>query len=393
MYVVLTTFPPRGGSGNVGDKLIEHAVKEMIGREKGSVEFVTVFREDPLDDLLPQVNASAAVLMPGFAIRDTPMHPRTYRLIDDVRRIRAPLIPIGANWNVYPGDAWSRRRVQYSPETVAFLRHVAGQVEHLSCREYHVCDVLKRHGIDNTLMTGDPAWFDLPSIGRAMRRPARISRLVFSPPLSPFYAGQAEQIIEMLAEIFPDAEKICSMHLADLDTVDADAGRGPENSAALTPEVTIKNRRIRAVAAGQGFDVRQASGDLGRIDFYDTCDLHVGYECHSHLAFLRKRIPSVLIAEDARGVGFSYTLSVGGFDGFVRSQTPARAAAQKTITSGYATTIEEYSNAPARGDVHLDIRQFLEEELDSGFRRYLGLSAYLDDIYERVMRPFIRSLP
>ena len=390
MYIVLTTFPV-GGSGNVGDKLIEHAVKELVTREKGGVEFLTIFREEPLDDYLPQINAARAVLMPAFPIRDTPMYPVTMRLVDDLSRIRVPLIPMGANWNVYPGDAYSRRHVQYSPETVAFLRHVAGQVAHFSCREYHVCSVLKRHGITNTLMTGDPAWFDLPSIGKAMRRPARVSRLVFSPPLSPFYAGQAEQLIEMLAGLFPDAEKICSMHLADLDTIDEKAT--PENSAALTPEVTVKNRRIRAKALEQGFDVRQVSGDLGRIDFYESCDLHVGYECHSHLGFLRKRVPSVLIAEDARGVGFNYTLGVGGFDGFVRCQRPEAAATRKTITSGYATTVEEYSNAPARGDVHLDVRQFLEEELASGFRRYAGMSAFLDEVYEKAMRPFIQSLP
>jgi hypothetical protein len=372
--------------------LIEQAVKELVTREKGNVEFLTIFREESLDDYLPQINASRAVLMPGFAIRDTPMHPMTYRLVDDLSQIRVPLIPMGANWNVYPGDVYSRRHTRYSAETVGFLRHVAGQVERFSCREYHVCSVLKNHGITNTVMTGDPAWFDLPSMGKPMRRPAQVSRLVFSPPLSPFYAGQAEQLIEMLAALFPDAEKVCSMHLADLDTAD-DSGDEPENSAAMTPEVTVKNRRIRAKATEMGFEVRQVSGDLGRIDFYEACDLHVGYECHSHLGFLRKRIPSVMIAEDARGVGFNYTLGVGGFDGFVRSQYPALAASRKTITSGYATTIEEYSNAPARGDVHLDVRQFLEEELGSGFRRYAGMADYLDEVYEKSMRPFVQALP
>jgi len=30
-------------------------------------------------------------------------------------------------------------------------------------------------------MTGDPAWYDLASFGKPMRRPARIERLAFTP--------------------------------------------------------------------------------------------------------------------------------------------------------------------------------------------------------------------
>ena len=392
MYVLLTTFP-QGGSGNVGDKLIEQSVKALVTREKGACEFFTIFREAPLEPHLARVNAARAVLMPAFPVRDTPMYPGTYRLVEDLSQIRVPLVPIGANWNVYPGDAVSRSRVRYSPQTTAFLRRVAGQVVQFSCREYFTCRVLARHGVENTLMTGDPAWYDLASLGKPMRRPRRVEKLVFSPPLSPYYARQAEQVIEMLAELFPRAEKYCSMHLADLDTAGEEGPEAAENSAALTPAVTQKNRRIRAHAQAHGFEIRQVSGDLARTRFYEECDLHVGYECHSHLAFLSQRIPSVLIAEDARGVGFNYTLGVGGFEGFVRCQAPPAEPVRKTITSGYCTTLAEYSVAPARVDVHAALRGFIQEELASGFRRYLGLSSYIDELYEQVMRPFIRSIP
>ena len=212
MYVLLTTFP-QAGSGNVGDKLIEQSVKALVTREKGESEFFTIFREAPLEPHLARINAARAVLMPAFPVRDTPMYPGTYRLLEDLSQIRVPLVPIGANWNVYPGDAVSRRCVRYSPQTTAFLRRVAGQVAQFSCREYFTCRVLARHGVENTLMTGDPAWYDLASLGKPMRRPRRVEKLVFSPPLSPYYARQAERVIEVLAELFPRAEKYCSMHL------------------------------------------------------------------------------------------------------------------------------------------------------------------------------------
>ncbi|MFW6059511.1 MAG: hypothetical protein ACODAQ_04985 [Phycisphaeraceae bacterium] len=391
MYTVLTTCPPYG-SRNVGDKLIEQRMKELVQREKGEAEFVTIFREEPLDDHLDRINASRAVLMPAFPVRDTPMHPGTYRLVEDLRRIEPPLIPIGGNWNVYPGDAQSRRFVRYSEPTVAFLRHVAGQVAQLSCREYGVCAVLARHGIENTAMTGDPAWYDLASIGKPMHRPARIERVAFSPPLSPYYADQGEQIMRMLAAQFPEAQRYCAMHLADAATSGDAQDQKAENSAAMSPDVARKNRRMREVAVELGFEVMELAGRLEGMAAYDGMDLHVGYECHAHLYFFSKRRPSVLIAEDARGVGFNETLGVGGFTGFQRAQSEA-AAPRKTLTSGYCTSLAELAIAPPRLEVHEAVRQFLEQELANGFRRYVGLAGYLDEIYEQVMRPFIRALP
>lgn len=389
MYTVITTTPPYG-SRNVGDKLIEHRTKEIFRKEKNATKFLTVFREEPLEEHLETVNASRGILMPAFPIRDNPMYPVTVRLVKDLSRIKVPLIPVGANWNVYPGDVQSRREVQYSKETVDFLRYVAGQIKHISCREYYVVQVLKKHGITNTIMTGDPAWFDLQSLGKPMRRPSEIKRVVFTPPLSPYYADQAAALMTMIAEQFPAAERLCGMHLADAETSDTTKA---ENSAALSPAVTAKNRRIRQLADKLDFQVLELAGDLEALSrHYDRSDLHVGYEAHAHVYLLSKRRPSVLIAEDARGVGFNYTLGVGGFSGFTRAQA-ASASQRKTITSGYCTSLDELALAPPRTDVHEAVRSFLEEELASGFRRYLGLPAFLDDTYAQVMQPFVRSLP
>ena len=390
MYTVLTTCPDYG-SRNVGDKLIEQKTKELIVHERGVSEFLTIFREEPLEPYLTEINGSRAILMPAFPVRDAPMYPVTYRLVEDLDQIRVPMIPVGANWNVYPGDAQSREEVTYSQKTVTFLRRVADQVDQLSCREFHACHVLEKHGIQNTLMTGDPAWFHLPALGEPMRRPTTLERVVFSPPLSPYYVDQAEALMRVLDSLAPDAERICAMHLADAGDQEEATVRS-ERSAAMTPAVAEKNRRVRALANELGFQVREMAGDLQALELYETCDLHVGYECHAHASFLSRRIPSILIAEDARGVGFNYTLGVGGFDGFVR--TPGSSSvARKEITSGYCTSLEEFALAPARRDVDEEVGQFLSEELESGFRRYVGLASYLDRVYREVMRPFIQSLP
>ena len=388
MYTVITTCP-ESGSRNVGDKLIETRLKELLKAEKGDSEFLTIFREEPLDDRLAEINATRAALMPAFPVRDTPMYPGTYRLAQELDSIRVPMIPVGANWNAYPGDAETRRAVNYSQETTAFLQYVASQTPQVSCREYHLPRILARHGVPNTVMTGDPAMFRLDRLGQPMARPSSVENVVFSPPLSPYYADQAKAVMTLLAELFANARRTCAFHLADRSQ-----GGGPrsENSAAMTPAVAEKNRRIREHAADLAFEVLDVAGRVEGLATYDACDLHVGYECHAHLCFLSARLPSVLIAEDARGVGFNYTLGVGGFRGFERARGSS-AVRRKTHTSGYCTDPEERAVAPPRADLCEALEQYLVEEADSGFRRFLGLADRLDELYERAMRPFVRSLP
>lgn len=388
MYTVLTTCPDFG-SRNVGDKLIEVRLRELIHRELGEAEFFVLFREEPLDDHLEKINSSKAILLPAFPIRDTPIHPGTYRLVGDLDRIKVPMIPVGSNWNTYPGDAWTRSSLRYSDETTSFLKRIASQNQNFSCREYFACEILKNHGVTNTVMTGDPAMFRETHFGKSMHRPSSPKQIVFSPPLSPFYADQALRVMKMLADLFPDARKLCAFHLADPGT---SGNAKSENSAAMTSDVGLKNKRVREAAATLGFNVLELAGSFDNMLVYDDCDLHVGYECHAHLYFMSMRRPSILIAEDARGVGFNYTLGVGGFNGFARAQYPA-AGERKSHTSGYCTTVSELAVAPPRMDVHIEIGQFLAEECASGFRRYLGVPDLLDELYETAMKPLICSLP
>jgi len=400
MYIVLTTMPKQG-SGNVGDLLIELSLRELVTRETGEREFVTFFREEPLDAHLDLIAQAKAVLMPGFAIRDLPMTPGCYQLVDDWSRIRTPLVPVGANYNVYPGDAVTREQVTYSPGTRAFLEYVSRQYPTVSCRERHTLRVLARQGITNTAMTGDPAWFDPACFGQPMRRPREVCKVVFTPPLSPFYADQAEAMMRVIAEVFPAAQRYCAFHMADADAlpqlrregaIDDGDGELAERSAAMSQAVLAKNRRVRTWCRELGFEVREASFDLGRIAFYGDCDLHVGYECHAHLYFLRKRIPSLLIHEDARGVGFTDTMGGMGVNGF-RRQTQSVSMARKAVTSGYCTSPEEYQTAPCDPGAPERVRRLLNEELASGFRRCSEIGQFIDEIYRTAMGPFLRALP
>ena len=275
-YTVLTTFPSQRSSANVGDQLIEVALKRLVEKERGRTEFLTIFREDPLDAALAQINATSAILLPGFPIRDVPMYPGCYRLVEDLDRIKVPLIPVGANWNVYPGDGVSRDNLRYSDATLRFLQRVAGGVNQFSCREVTVCEVLARHGITNTLMTGDPAWYDPEYLWRPFHRPASVERLAFSPPLGAHYRDQGIAVLQELRRFFPHARGFCAMHLTDAKT-SRFGDKSATNDASMRLEVAEKNEAIRAEARRLGFEVVEAAGDINKLAFYKDCDLHLGY--------------------------------------------------------------------------------------------------------------------
>jgi len=364
MYTILTTMK----TGNVGDQLIVESAKNLIKHIKGNIDFLEFFREDDLTEHLDQINKTKAIIMPHFGLRDPDMHPRTYHLTKDLKQIKIPLIPIGVGWKGFPGDHETLKTLRYSKNTTKFLKYISNQVDVLLCREDYTCQILANHGIKNTVMGGDCAWYNIENIGKQMKRPESIDKLVFTTPYLPLYLDQAKKIINMLAKLFPKTTKYCSLH-AGLDVISTD-------------------KELADYAKKQGFQIKDVSNDIKKIGFYRDCDLHVGYRCHGHINFLQNRIPSILLHEDGRGVGFSHSFGVGGFDAFRRKPN----SIFKTIgkISG-RNLISKQIEADTLVDKK--ILQFIEEELKTGFRRYVGLSKFIDETYEKIMKPFIEAIP
>lgn len=366
MYVLLTTWP-QGGSGNVGDKLITESAKDFIERETGDGEFRQFFREEDLNPHLEVINQSNGVLMPGFALRE-PLCPDTYHLVDDLSKIEVPIIPLGSGWKSYPGDFNDNQQKLYSEETVRTIKEIANQISHFGCREYYTKRILKRHGIRNASMVGDCAWYDIDSFGTEMHRPSQIDDLVFTTPHSGHYEDQAIKMVNMLAEIFPGATLYCSFH----------------------SEPTPHEERIRTAAESRGFDIITAANDLSKIEFYANADLHVGYRVHGHIAFLRKRRPSVLLSEDGRGIGFSETFGHKTFPAFTRRLTQS---VYKDMPSGRSLERVVERKKAASSILVEEVEQYLREEMRSGFRRLQHIPAVIDSTYPRMKETLAPILP
>lgn len=384
MFTILSTYPSHA-SGNVGDKLLEEQTKNLIRKETDVKDFQVYFRHRDFTSTVERLNEASAIILPAFAIRE-PVYPDTYRLTDELEDITSPLIPLAANWSHYPGDAESNSSLTYSEMTRSFLNRLNAQDElsKFTARDVFTKRILERHGIETTLV-GDLAWYHEEYLGEPMRTTRGINHVVMTTPHNAHYLDQAIGLMDMLVEEFPDSTLTCSFHSS----------------------LSSSDRVLRAEAEDRGFEIVLASHDTDNIEFYDDCDLHVGYRLHGHLSFLRRRLPSVLIAEDGRGIGFNETLGIAGF-----------AATNRRLNHRYASLVENFGEtmtgrglreistnwlnkanpyksliAPVDMTVPDRICDFLRREIADDFNSYEVVPDLIDETYESAMKPFLQSLP
>ncbi|MUV85133.1 hypothetical protein GJ631_00690 [Natronomonas sp. CBA1123] len=384
MYTILSTFPPHS-SGNVGDKLLEEQVQHLIQKERGVGDFNVVFREHDFSATLDQLNASDAIILPAFAIRE-PLYPQVYRLAENIDEIQPPIIPLASNWSHYPGDQLGNETHEYQTETLQFLQRLANQPEldGFTTRDIYTKRILERHGFEARLV-GDLGWYHDDYLGHEMRVPDSIDHIVMTTPHNAHYVDQAEGVMDMLIERYPDATLTCSFH----------------------SRLTDSDRQLRELAKDRGFKVVLASHDTKNIEFYNDCDLHVGYRLHGHISFLRRRLPSVLIGEDGRGNGFNATLGTAGFPATQRRLGPRTAKLVQSFAGalpgkGLRKFIQHRGLserpfhtliAPPDPKVPEKINAFLQEEQTNGFKSYKAVPELFDETYENSMKPFLKKLP
>jgi hypothetical protein len=378
MYAVLS-----GAKKNVGDALIVERCVALLRHLKPQQELTIVPSWEPLKTEL--LRAADALIIPGGPGYQPGFYPGIYPLVHDAERLAVPLVAIGVGWKGIPGDWETLRSYAFTPSSLGLLR-VMNERGHLACRDYLTREALARHGLDAT-MTGCPVWYDLDSIGAPMHRPESIERLVFTPPELPLFADQGIAVAEVLRDLWPNAERICSFH------------RGIGGVDQWTdPARARNNERLAQAASRLGFEVVDASGALEQIAFYARCDLHVGYRVHAHLGFSGKRRLSVLLHEDGRGAGASQALGVAGLDAFRRTVAGSIASATSRHPMTRWAPLSRLHRRLTKQSIVADetvpaaLRTLLEGDLRSNFSRHAGLSARIDAQFA-VMSSFIQRLP
>lgn len=369
MYAVLT-----GAKKNLGDFLIGDRATALLRHFLPDAELLPVASWKPLGD---EIDGARALIILGGPGYQPGFYPGVYPLRTPLDRLPCPVVPMGLGWKGIPGDAETEQSYTFSARSLEALRWIASRTPWLGCRDMPTLNVLGRHGLSNTLMTGCPVWYHLPSLNQPMHLPARVERLVFTPPQVLEYFDQAIRVAEVLAAELPHAERICAFHrgLSDWHSE-------PDR---------LGNRRIADAVTALGFDVRDVSGSVENSRFYGSSDLHVGYRVHAHLQFVSERRPSLLLHEDGRGIGASGALELRGLDAFRRTRLG--------VTTGQllrhsVRRLQRYLPPMYEADPDLPerLRSALRVDVATGFARYAGVARRID-AHLPVMERFIRALP
>lgn len=354
MNLIITTYP-KAGSANVGDLLITESFVALARYLRVLNEYEVIFRERELTDDLLEKYGSAPIFLPGFSIAPG-AYPRWYKLRKNLQELPPGLIPFGCSWQHPLGYEEHAEKVNYTETMQHLLRTIADRTGPIAVRDHLAQRILMRHSIPS-IVVGDCAWYHLPSRGKPMRRPEEIRKIVVTTPHAEDLADQSIAVIDMLQGLFPNATVAVSFH------------------SKLLPH----DRRIAEYARSKGLGIIRAFKDVGFFEKYKKFDLHVGHRLHGHIGFLRRRIPSVLFIEDARSRGFSTSIPVGCFE--------ARGSAiRKDVLATQSLNDARKNVFPDEGVVQR-VRDFLAQEIQSQFLRYVGVAPYLDTMLDEFFLP------
>lgn len=332
--LVITTYP-KFASRNVGDAMITASFIKLMKDLNKSFECIIVFREVSLDKL--DLKFIKNIYLPGMCVGPG-TYPNLYTLFNNLDEIdKYKFFPVSCSFR-NPGHEWDRElayQVEFSKNDYNFFHKIIKSTGPILCRDFKISETLSTKGIDSKFF-GDLVFFDSDYTNRS-QIPKKISHIAFSVAHSAKFNEQAIILLSKLRALFNEQVKIyVTFH-------------SRPNAVTINFEKNTSNLG--------NIEYVDLSGDADNLDFYNNIDLHIGYRLHGHISFLRRRKPSILMAEDVRAYGFYKTneLNYGIFD----------ALDSKNL-------IEK-------------VWIFLKEQMNDGFEGYEVIFKEIDKLYENVV--------
>jgi hypothetical protein len=285
-----------GAYRNAGDHLIGERARALL-RTFVDPEIVTIDRRSIGPEHYDVFNRARTVLLCGGPAYQREIYPRIYPI--ERTRISPPIVPYGLGWKSAVGKP--PETFKFQPDAAEFIKDLHRRIPVSSARDPLTVDVLSHTGIENVLMTGCPAWYDLSAFEKPYIFREDVRNLVLSMPA--VMQPGAFELMVWLTKRFPKARRTVSLHHG------------------FFPSATPKGRdtakrflKFSAAAMLRGWKVASLAGSLPKLEaLYRDADLHVGYRVHAHLFCLSRRVPSILINEDSRGVGQALALGAQSF--------------------------------------------------------------------------------
>lgn len=365
-YVILT-----GSKNNAGDFLIKYRGKQLLNGLIPGVEIIDIDRWHPLTSAqLDSINSSNALILLGGPALRPDMYPGIYPLTKNLNDITVPIVTMGIGWKSHTGQWESTKSYPFTNESRKLLDRINASGFKSSVRDYHSLNVLLMKGYDNFIMTGCPALYDMKLIGSDFVGPSRLSKVGFSLGVS--FQESRKMTLQMQDVILKTAA-----HFKDTDFV-----------VVFHHAIGKHDAAFRAWLDQQGIQWKDISGSHeSMVDFYGSCDFHLGYRVHAHIFMSSISKPSLLIAEDGRGVALRSVLGGMIYDAF----TFRNNVTWVDKITGKLTAFMEPQLIPA-AQLDREVIANMEYDRNNQFVFSSAVRRRINDLYP-TMKTFIEQLP
>ena len=337
--ILLTTYPSHT-TKNVGDQLIADSALKLIRHRVPDYNPKILFRLETLDCYSPE--DIRTILAPGFSVTND-VYPEKFKLGEDLEAVVGKIFAVGCSFQHWLPLHSTYETYDYNAKTISLLRRLAANDGVLPCRDNLICEMLNRSGVA-AAYSGDLALYHDEVIGSRFDPPSNVKNIAVTIQHKRKFLGQSKKLFNLLRRDFSQAELYVVHH--------------------STP--TEISQEVADYAKSLGFKEVDLSGSVEKLKFYDSINLHIGYRLHGHIAFLRRRKPSVLIIEDARSFGISQSgaMNIGTFSGVL----------------GDGSTVD--TDAPGKAV------KFLRLQSMRGFSQYNKVYSFIDQSYKNFIRPY-----
>lgn len=383
-YSLITT----DDGSNPGDNLLTENAKRILNNVfNGECMYEFNFSEKP-ENCIDKINSTDICFFTTVSYLSYDV--KAY--YDFIKKINIPIIALASSLALQRDETtWTYKLNNEQKEVINIVNRYSDIVP---VRDVFTKSILNKNGIKNVKTTGDLGCFNFGNPVQKTKQPSEIKKILITVGHQPVYNKQMTDVVSYLAKKFPDAEITYSTHVSDTKKVFA-----------------FSKTKLN------GFNIKtiDTSGSCNNLDFYKDFDLHVGYRLHGHIKSLSVGVPSILIAEDFRGVGQKYTLgNAGVFTAFEfnfkkacdQTKSAVRFLGIKILTkktnyfSDYVETVVKCFGIKFKKKTSLikssekliaEIDKYIDMSVYTNWTFYTMIPSIINNLYRNSFLPFLRD--
>ncbi len=277
-----------GAYGNSGDSLIEFRSRCLLEHIFEDAE-IRIFSRKKIKECYEDINSCDIIFFSGGPLYQRDIS-RNFD-VDTAIAFTKPVKIIGGGWKGSSGSFTLPYKYHFYDKTYSLFKKLNAGYG-LGCRDWYSVKTLKSNGLNNAIMTGCPAWYDLRYLHHLKVREANNDKrlICISDPANPDNTHLILPLISKVSEIYPDSRIVFVFH----------RGKNTPNLDSLKQAIT--NQGIA--------EIFLMNDGIKSFSIYDSCNLHIGFRVHAHIFNLSQRHKTILIEEDGRGAGVNEALGL-----------------------------------------------------------------------------------